>query len=419
MKKVLFMFLVIILFVINVKAYNYIDIDIQSKNALLYNVTDDIVMYAKNSNDKVKIASLTKVMTAIVALENIGSLDEYVTITDDDYYNVYKENLTVLGFGVGSRVTYRDLLYGLLFKSGADCAYALANNIAGSNENFVKLMNSKAKELNLNNTYFTNPVGYDEDNYSTALDVVKLYSYAIKNESFKEIINNEVYTTSNNQFTLYNVIDESEASASIISDYKDYILGGKTGYTKLARNCLVSNASYNDTDYILVTINAKSKYHMIDTMNIYENVFQNFDRVTIYKKGDYLIDIKSPNGKFKYYAKEDISILTNKNIDSKKIEISFDGKIDKNAKEGDNIGKIVFKYDDYVIKRIDAYYDGVSFANKVPSEDESLVNKNIALFLTFTILSLFVLGVAMFLRILVNRKKIIINYKKASISVDK
>lgn len=404
MKKVLFMFLVIVLLTINVKAYNYVDIDIKSKNALLYNVTDDIVMYEKNSNDKVKIASLTKVMTALVALENIASLDEYVTINEDDYYNVYKENLTVLGFGVGDRVTYRDLLYGLLFKSGADCAYALANNIAGSNENFVKLMNSKAKELNLNNTYFTNPVGYDEDNYSTALDVVKLYNYAIKNESFRNIINSEVYTTSNNQFTLYNVIDESEVSASINSSYQDYILGGKTGYTKLAQNCLVSNASYNNTDYILVTINAKSKYHMIDTMNIYENVFKNFKRVTIYKKGDYLTDIKSPNGKFKYYAKDDISILTNKNIDSKKIKVSFDGKIDKNTKKGDNIGKIIFKYDDYVVKRIDATYDGINIKNKHLSKDESVVNKNIALFLTSALVLLFVLGIVMFFNILVNRK---------------
>lgn len=416
MKKVLFMLLIMFLLAINVKAYNYIDMDIESNNALLYNVTDDIIMYEKNSNDKVKIASLTKVMTAVVALENIASLDEYVTITASDYYNVYKENLTVLGFSVGSRVTYRDLLYGLLFRSGADCAYALANNIAGSNENFVKLMNYKAKELNLNNTYFTNPVGYDEDNYSTALDVVKLYSYALENETFKEIINSESYTTSNNQFTLYNVIDEVEQNALINSEYKDYILGGKTGYTKLAKNCLVSNASYNNTDYILVTINAKSKYHMIDTMNIYEKVFKNFNRETIYKTGDYLLDIKSPYGKFKYYTKDDISILTNKNIDIKKIKISFEGKVDKKTKQGDNIGKVVFEYDNHVIKQIDAYYDA-SFENKNTSKNDFSMNKTLALLMSLSIIVLFILGLIIFFRILINIRKN--NSKKLSVIVDK
>lgn len=343
-------------------------------------------------------------MTALIAVENIASLDEQVTITENDYYNVFKENLTVLGFEAGSTVTYRDLIYGLMFKSAAECAYALANNIAGSNENFVKLMNEKAKQLNMTNTKFTNPVGYDDNNYSSAVDIAKLYSYAIDNQLFKEIIETKSYTTSNNAYTLYNVAQSSINKVNANSPYKDYILGGKNGYTKLAGNCLATHATYNDTDYIVVAINAKGTFSISDNIELYENVFNNFERQTIYKKGDFILKIKTKNGLLKYLAETDISVLSRKKIDKSQIKISFENKNLKNIKNGDIFGKLIFKYDGHVIKKLDIHYNEKMILKNKSNQIEK--NSNfLAMVLIFTSLVLIIIGFVFTGLIILGKKK--------------
>ena len=146
------------------------------------------MIYEKNSNEQTKVASLTKIMTCLVSLENISNLDDTVTVQYQDLIGL--KGYAVAGFRVGDEVSYKDLLYALMLPSGADAALALSNNI----DNFIDKMNNKAKELNMTNTSFSNPIGMDNDNnYSTAADLSKLLVYSLKNNTFKTIFSSDDY----------------------------------------------------------------------------------------------------------------------------------------------------------------------------------------------------------------------------------
>ena len=143
MKKILTFILVFILFTLKVNA---IELNISSKNAILYNLDTNEIIYQKNANQKVSIASLTKIMTAIITIENIDDLNQRVILTKDDFKGLAEANAVTAGFTIGSTVTYKDLLYGLLLPSGADAAKALARNVAGTEEKFIQKMNEKVKK---------------------------------------------------------------------------------------------------------------------------------------------------------------------------------------------------------------------------------------------------------------------------------
>ena len=194
MKKIKILILLFIMFfTINVES---IEFNLNSNHAILYNLNDGTVLYEKNSKDRTSIASMTKIMTAIVAIENINNLDEKVKLTYDDFRGLVEANASVAGFRSGEEVTYRDLLYGLMLPSGADAAQALTRLVAGNIDNYMNMMNQKAVELGLLNTHFVNPTGLDvENHYSTVEDVATLFQYAIKNETFLEIIKTKNYTT--------------------------------------------------------------------------------------------------------------------------------------------------------------------------------------------------------------------------------
>ena len=147
-------------------------LEINSSNAILYNLNDGEVLMEKQADEKVKIASLTKIMTALVAIENIDNLNKVVKIPEEGLVGLVEANASVAGFKVNDEVTYLDLLYGVLLPSGADAVQTLAYYIAGGNDEFVKLMNDKAKELGLNDTHFSNPTGLNSDNhYSSVRDM--------------------------------------------------------------------------------------------------------------------------------------------------------------------------------------------------------------------------------------------------------
>lgn len=362
MKKIIYLFLLLSLLMISikVKALNDIDVDVDSKYALLYNVTDDMMMYEKDSHKRIKIASMTKIMTAIVAIENIEDFNQKVTITDADYKNVYLENLAIVGFKIGNQATYEDLLYGLMFKSGADAAYALADNIAGSEENFVKLMNDKAQDLGLKDTKFTNVVGYDQDNYSTVYDTMMFFKYALKNEHFKEIISKDTYTTSDSTITLNNVIDDLINKYQINSPYSEYILGGKTGYTKEAKNCLASFAEYQGTTYIVVTADVESYKHIEDAIKLYTEVFDNYSRKKIINVDDYLVSVSSKKkNDIKVYSDEEVDVLLPNEASLDDVKFKYKGIkiIDDHIKKNDLLGHVNLEYNGKVIKTIDITYN--------------------------------------------------------------
>lgn len=354
MKKIIFT--ILLLFPIFVSA-----LEINSKHAILYNLNEDKIILEKNSNEITSIASLTKIMTTIVAIENIENLDAKVTITEKDFNGLYDASLA--GFEVGDEVTYRDLLYGTMLPSGAEASQALANNISGSVNGFVELMNEKAKELDMKNTHFVNTSGLDVNNhYSTVYDIALLLKYCLNNKTFKTIFESTSYKTSNGELTLYSTFRYT----AIKYNYKnDYILGAKTGYTDDAGKCLASIAydQNNDILYLLVTTGANTStddaYHIKDATNIYTYYFENYGYVNLVDKDELLVSIKTKYSKNKYlnfYAKEDVSFYTKKDeFDKNKIKIIYDGvnTIDQSIKKGEKLGTVGIYYDDEYINSLD------------------------------------------------------------------
>ena len=262
MKKTLIKFVIILyifLPIINIKA-----LEINSENIVLYNMNEDIILYEENSDEKVKIASLTKIMTTIIALENINNTKEEILMPNGAFYNI--DGYVMSGIQPYEKITYEDLLYGTMLPSAADCANALAIKISGNIDAFVELMNQKAQELNMINTHFSNPIGIDDDNYSTVKDIATLLKYALKNETFYKIFTTKYYKTTNNITFESTLIEKSQPYNIDIST----ILGSKTGFTDDAGNCLASIAKINNVKYLLITTNASidKSYHIMDAVNI-------------------------------------------------------------------------------------------------------------------------------------------------------
>lgn len=351
MKKIFLLIIIFLSFIYSVSA----NIELNSKNAIMYNLNDDEIIYEKDINEIKKIASLTKIMTCIVAIEN-SDLDSYVTVTSKAFVGL--NGYAQAGFKVGDKVTIRDLLYGLMLPSGAETANMLAISIAGSNDELVKMMNDKAKELNLNNTHFSNTIGVDEDdNYSTVYDLAILLKYALKNDDFKEIYDANEYTTTNGLIlkkTLLKYAKNNNLDASIIT-------GSKTGYTEEAGYCLSSTATINDIDYLLITIDADSYASYIeDAINIYDYYSTNYSYITILSKDKHLIDIPIKNGKKKnlsIYSNKEIKKYLKNDIDISKIEYEYIGidTITKKVKLNDKLGTINIKYNGKVLDTYDVY----------------------------------------------------------------
>lgn len=204
-------------------------------------------------------ASLTKIMTTIVAIENLSDLNRQITITDEMVGDLYLHDATQAGFQSGETVRAIDLLYGVMLPSGADCCRALSYDIAGSEEAFVALMNKKVEKLGLKNTHFCDSTGlHDPDHYSTANDMAVILKYAWKNETFREILKSPWHSTPGTNvhpdgITYYSTMYKGIGDQTVIGGE---ILGGKTGFTNQAGLCLASVAEIEGQEYIFVTMGA-------------------------------------------------------------------------------------------------------------------------------------------------------------------
>ena len=326
--------------------------EIDSKNAVLLNLTNNEIIYEKDKDTVVKVASLQKIMTALVAIEKVEDLNSTFEVTPG-LFNSLDSDLMVLGLRSGDVVTYNDLLYCTLLKSGADCAYSLAIGVSGSEEEYLKLMNNKAKELGLNNTSFKNSTGLDaEGQQSTVNEMAILLKYALNNKDFKRIISTPNY----NVLSRYN-IDGPVSKAKSMG--LDYFLGGKTGYTEEAGLCLASYASYNDVDYLLVTAGAdygKKNQNFIDQKTIYDYFTTNYSFNTLVHKGDIITTIKTIyNEKIEIKAKKDVVMYLNNSIFNSDLDIEYDGikVLNRKNNKGDKIGTYTIKYKDKVLYQED------------------------------------------------------------------
>ncbi|WP_099321309.1 D-alanyl-D-alanine carboxypeptidase family protein [Anaerococcus sp. Marseille-P3625] len=253
-----------------------------SKALYVYNLTDDKEVLAVNENEKLPMASLTKMMTVLVSLEKIPDISAKTTVDTQSYQKLIDENASMAGFYGGEEVSYRDLLYGAMLPSGGEAADSLAVNISGSILQFTGLMNDKAKDLGLTNTHFQNADGMDEPgHYSSAKDMAMLLKEALKNGDFRAIFTKKDFTSSQSPDHPMGVYMQSTVFKKL-ENYEQNgfeIIGGKSGTTEKAGLCWISLAYKNGCEYIVVTmgapytdINNTGDGQIKDTLSILEDL---------------------------------------------------------------------------------------------------------------------------------------------------
>ncbi|MBR4092621.1 MAG: D-alanyl-D-alanine carboxypeptidase [Oscillospiraceae bacterium] len=253
---------------------NFTKEDVNSKYAILIDAETGVVISHRSGNAKIYPASMAKVMTILVAVENIKDFNATYEMTYEIIKPLVDADATRAGFKEGEDVKIIDLLYGLILPSGGDCAIALAEYISGSEEEFVKLMNAKCEELGLQNTHFSNTSGlHDENNYSTPADMAIIMKYAMENPICREVLSTYKYTTEKTEENPEGIELFSTMFSRMYGNEVEGvdIVAGKTGYTTEAGNCLVSYATKDEKSYICVLADGESKWKSIyDTFAVYE-----------------------------------------------------------------------------------------------------------------------------------------------------
>lgn len=270
-------------------------IHVSAENAVLIEQSSGEVLFEKNAHEKSKVASITKMMTAIIAIES-GKMNEKVVTSRRAIYtegsSIYLEQ--------GEKMDVEDLVYGLMLRSGNDAAVAISEHVGGSVEGFVYLMNEKARWLGMINTNFDNPHGLDSDNhYSTAYDMSLLLRYAMNNKTYQKIVGTTIYQAKERSYAWRN-------KNKLLSFY-NYCTGGKTGYTKVSGRTLATTANKGSVNLIAVTLNAPDDWR--DHMNMYEWGFNNYEMETTQSGGEYPYKLNETNETKTRYIATDIKRL--------------------------------------------------------------------------------------------------------------
>lgn len=272
--------------------------NLYSTNYIFLDADTGQVLSAKKQDEQISIASLTKMMTVLLAIENSSSLNQTVTITNEMIDGLYEEQASVAGYVNGDTATVLDLCYAAAIPSAADAANALAIQIGGSFENFYQMMNDKATQLGMDHTVFKSAHGLDrEGQYSTVEDVSKLLRYALQNPTFKEIFSTKEHTTQATTYYPFGI-----PLASTIWAYADTygynlanLSGGKTGYTLQAGRCIAYWATVNDMNIIAVTAGASTNVEQYSNLSDAQTALTSlasWHKKTILKKNDVVSTIE-------------------------------------------------------------------------------------------------------------------------------
>lgn len=291
-------------------AYNF---SVSGQGAILMEQESGRVLYEKDAHKQMRIASITKIMTAIIAIES-EKMDEMVTVSN----NAFGTEGSSLYLRLGEKIKLEDLVYGLMLRSGNDAAVAIAEHVGGSLDGFVYLMNQKAKEIGMKKTVFNNPHGLDdhEEHYSTAYDMALLTRYAMGNEQFRVISATKSYRAPQEGEKWDRIWQNKNR---LLTQLYKYSTGGKTGYTKRAKRTLVSTATKDNVHLIAVTLNAPSDWQ--DHMNMFNWAFETFEVVPVVKEGvvkniddEFYKNKVSANYTFEYPVTKEEKALVNKKI---------------------------------------------------------------------------------------------------------
>lgn len=320
-------------------AYEYVLMDMKSGR----------VLKGKDYNSPVLIASITKIMSCLLAVES-KKLDEVVVVSDI----IKKSYGSGIYIEVGEEITLRDLLYGLMLRSGNDAALMVAEYVGGDVDTFVSMMNKKAKEIGMLHTTFVNPSGLDNTdsgNYSTAYDMALLTRYAMQYEDYRKIVGTKKHVVKTNKKTYV-----WHNKNKLLNE--KYVTGGKTGYTQKAKRTLVSTASYQKKDMIVVTLNDSDDWNT--HKELYQYAFENYTSYLILKKSKFeVVGEKYYRNLGELYIKNDVYLpfldKEAKNLVAK-IVLKKKSKVKNNEKVGRYLiyldQKLLYQEDIYLKKKV-------------------------------------------------------------------
>ena len=319
-----------------------------------------MVLYSKNADQKRYPASTTKIMTALLTLENVSNLDETVTSEAVDFENVTADSSNA-GILLGEQVTVRDLLYALMLPSANEAAYMLARHVGGSWEQFVDMMNDRAAELGCTGTHFCNPCGlHEEDHYTTAHDL-----YLIAKEAMKDVTFRDIVSTVQHRMAKTNLHEERiiyTTNQLIFSSFQPWsyanCVGIKTGHTSQAGNCFVGYAEYGDAKLFSVVLgcsDSSKEYPSVaasftDTKKLCQWGFENFTSKTLARQGEEVtytkVKLSTDTNQLLLTAKADVVALLPKDLDVKELELVEDipEEVKAPVKAGDPIGTATYRY---------------------------------------------------------------------------
>ncbi len=349
----------------NVSANPVNEPNLSSRYAVVMDRNSKEVLFAKNENQRVPMASTTKIMTAIVLLENLGVNNN---LTLNTQVEVCKQAGTIggsrLGLVTGNKITVNDLLYGLMLCSGNDTAIQIAVSIAGSVEEFANLMNKKAEELGLKDSHFVTPHGLDEqEHYTTAYELALIADYALNIDKIAEVVRTKTYTVNinGNSKTINNTNE--------LLGYLNGVNGVKTGFTNGAGRCLVTSVNRNGFNIITVVLGADTKkIRTRDSISLIEYTYSNYElinlekiidekfnewcrinkkRVNVYKGKKNNVEVKLEDYKHKIYPIKKDNIQ-NINVEFKDIQMNFEAPININTK----VGELILRVSDKEIMNI-------------------------------------------------------------------
>lgn len=336
-----------------------------SPTILLMETKTGKAIYEKNAYTKMYPASTTKIMTAILALENCPDLSEKATASYEAVFTV-PWDYTNANIQVGEELTINHLINVLMIASANEAANILAEHIAGSVSSFASMMNTKAEEIGCKNTHFVNANGmHNENHYTTAYDLALIGRYAMQNKKFREIVSTTVYTLpatnkydkNDRVFKNTNELIQKDDSDRVDNYYYEYANGIKTGYTSVARSCLVASAKKDDIEYICVILGSDTTENglaarYLDCKNLFDYAFNNYSVKTLHEANSVLKTIKVPKASFisnnlEVVIEDEISVVVNNATDISSLTptVEINSGLQAPIAKNSIIGKVTYTVD--------------------------------------------------------------------------
>lgn len=369
---------------------------IYSEAGIVMDADSGAILYAKNIDNPHYPASITKMLTGLVALEN-NELTDIVTITPDDY-NFLKRGDNHIGLKNDEQITMEDALHGTLLASGNEVAHAVASNTEGGYDNFIKLMNEKAKALGCQNSNFVNSHGlHDDEHYTSARDMALIASACFQNADFMRITGTKEYT-----IPTTNVTDETRAIAqhhkmmfSWKSQYYEYCVGGKTGYTDKALNTLVTLASKDGMNLVAVVLRTHGSGNTYnDTRAMLDYAFENFSKIPVTED---MVEVRGLES-----VDADAHVTLPSGITLEQLEHT----VENPAALGDKSGKLIYTYEGQPVGEVefsitDEFYNEIhGIEDEKPIKKEKESSSILLIILTVVLIVIIVIAV-LFLLLLV------------------